>query len=125
MDYVVMLVFEDVGKLDAILEALCEVGVTGATIIESTGLHRRRTKRVHIALRFNFEHLGPLLERGNTTLLTLVDESMVEPCVAAIERVLGSLDQPNTGVLAAWPVPVVRGLVKQTDKTTCAAGEAD
>ncbi len=124
MNYVVMLVFEDIDKLDAILDALCRVGVGGATIIESTGLHRRRSKKAHIPLRFNFEHLAPLMERGNCTLMTLVDESVVESCVAAIEQVLGSLDQPNTGVLAAWPASIVRGLTKQSDRTTCTGKEA-
>lgn len=120
-----MVVFEDVGKLDALLEALCAIGVGGATIVESTGLHRRRAKKVHVPLRFNFEQLGPLLERSNCTLFTLVDESLVEQCTAAVEKVLGDLDQPNTGVLAAWPAPFVRGLVKQTSQTTCAGEEAE
>lgn len=125
MNYVVMLVFEDIDKLDAILDALCTIGAGGVTIVESTGLHRRRAKKVHIPLRFNFEHLGPLMERGNCTLFTLVDESLVEPCVAAIEKVLGDLDQPNTGVLAAWPAPLVRGLAKQANQTTCPVQEVD
>lgn len=122
MNYMVMIVFEETKKLDALLEALCSVGISGATIIESTGLHRRRRK--HVAMRFNFEQLGTLMEQSNYTLFTVVDESLVEPCVAAVEKVLGCLDQPNTGVLAAWPVPMVRGLVKSSVHTTCANKES-
>jgi len=125
MNYMLMVVFEDTGKLDALLEALCAIGVGGATIIESSGLHRRRAKKAHIPLRFNFEQLGPLLERSNYTLFTLVEESLVEASIAAIEKVLGDLNRPNSGVLAAWPVPLVRGLSKQTTHTTCADQEVE
>lgn len=117
----VMVVFEETRKLDALLEALCNAGIGGATIIESTGLHRRRRK--HVAMRFNFEQLGTLMEQSNYTLFTVVDESLVEACIAAVEKVLGDLNQPNTGVLAAWPVPLVRGLVKSSTHTTCADKE--
>ncbi len=125
MNYMLMVVFEDTGKLDALLEALCAVGVSGATIVESTGMHRRQAKKAHIPLRFNFEQLGPMLERSNYTLFTLVEESLVEASIAAIERVLGDLSRPNSGVLAAWPVPLVRGLSKHPPHITCADQEVE
>lgn len=122
MNYMVMFVLEEVGKLDDVLEALCAAGVSGVTIIESTGLHRKRGKRAHIPMRFNFEQLGPEFEQGNHTLFMLVpDEDLVGRCIEAIEAVVGDFSAPNTGVLAAWPVPLVRGLPKdRTHQTTCA-----
>jgi len=125
MTYMIMLVLEDMSKLDDVLDALYAAGVSGATIIESTGLHRSRAKRVHIPLRFDFEQLGPMLERSNYTLFALVqDEGLVERCIEAIEAVVGDFSAPNTGVLAAWSVPVVRGVPKlQTGPTTCADTE--
>lgn len=57
------------------------------------------------------------MERGNYTLLALVeDESAVERCIAALEAVVGDLPEPHTGVLAAWPVPIVRGVSKARDR---------
>jgi nitrogen regulatory protein P-II 1 len=125
MNYMVMLVLEDMSKLDDVLDALCDAGVSGATVIESTGLHRSRFKRVHVPLRFDFEQLGSILERSNYTLYAVVqDESLVERCIEAIEAVVGDFSAPNTGVLAAWPLPLVRGVPKlQAGLSTCAAKE--
>ena len=39
-----MLVLDDINQLDAVLDGWQAVGVTGATIFNSTGLHRRRAQ---------------------------------------------------------------------------------
>jgi len=44
------------------------------------------------------------------------DEDTVQRCIAAVESIVGSLDEPNTGVLAAWPAPIVRGVVKRREE---------
>jgi hypothetical protein len=38
------------------------------------------------------------------------NESLVYACVSAIEKVVGDLDEPNTGVIAAWPLSFVKGV---------------
>lgn len=115
--YAVMYVLDDPDRLDEVLNAWQEAGVGGVTIIESCGIYRRRARRQHIPLRFGFEQLADRLERGNYTLLALVeDESIVERCIAAVEAVVGNLDEPNTGVLAAWPVPIVRGAARRREE---------
>ncbi len=112
--FMVMYVLDNPDKLDAVLEAWDAVGVGGVTIIESSGIFRQQTKRRRIPMRFGFEHLIERAERGNYTLITLVeDEDIVERCTAAVEQVVGDLSEPNTGVLAAWPLAVVRGLPKR------------
>ncbi len=115
--HIVMYVLDDPDKLDAVLEAWDAVGVGGVTIIESSGIHRRQEKQHRrIPIRFGFEQLAERNERGNYTLLTMVQgEAVVEQCVAAVERVVGDLSEPNTGVLAAWPLAVVRGIPKRRD----------
>jgi len=53
----------------------------------------------------------------NYTLLTIVeDEATVHRCIEAVESIVGSLDEPNTGVLAAWPAPIVRGVVQRREE---------
>lgn len=104
--FMVMAVINDPDQLDAVLEAWAEHGVTGATIVESTGLHRRRK---HVAMRYAFaDHL---VETGNVTLFVAVqDEEMVKACLAAVESVVGDLNSPNTGVLMAWPIAISKGI---------------
>jgi len=114
--HMVMYVLDDPDKLDAVLEAWDALGVGGVTIIESSGIRRRQVKRKRIPMRFGFEHLVESNERGNFTLMTLVEgEAVVEQCVEAVERVVGNLSEPNTGILAAWPLAVVRGIPKRRD----------
>ena len=53
--FMVMLVLDDCNCLDAVLDAWDQIGIDGVTIIESTGIQRRRTLRARIPLRFDFE----------------------------------------------------------------------
>lgn len=106
--YMIMLVLDDPGKLDKVLEAWAEVGVRGATIVESTGMHRR--VRQHIPMRYAFQDTS-LQERGNYTLFVIVpDEDLVAACLQATESMVGDLDEPNTGVFSAWPLTTVKGV---------------
>ena len=50
-------------------------------------------------------------EVNHYTLFTIVPkEAQVYACVSAIEKVVGDLDEPNTGVVAAWPLSFVKGV---------------
>jgi hypothetical protein len=50
-------------------------------------------------------------EFGNYTLLAIVrGEATAQQCLAAAEGVVGDLDGPNTGVLAAWPLALIKGV---------------
>ena len=114
MMYAIIFVLDDPDRLDAVLDAWRDVGVGGITIIESSGIHRRKTRGKRIPMRFGFEQLAERLERDNYTLFALVDdESAVQRCLEAAEAVVGNLQGPNTGVLAAWPVPIIGGLPKR------------
>lgn len=110
--YMIMLVLDNPNQLDALLTAWDGVGVRGATIIESTGIHRLR--HAHVPMRYVFTSPGPV-EEGHLTLFVIVEsEALVQSCLAATERITGDLDGPDTGVFAAWPLAIVKGLpVKQ------------
>ncbi len=112
--YMVMLVLDVADRLDAVLDAWDAAGVRGATIAETTGVHRRRVRRGHVAARYALGGMGPTGEEGNYTLWAIVpDEETARRCLAAAEGVIGDLDGPNTGVLAAWPLAVVKGVSRQ------------
>jgi nitrogen regulatory protein PII len=107
--FMVMFVLDNVDYLDEVLEKWSELGVTGATIIESSGLHRRQQQR--IPMRFNYSGEGVTEEIGNITLFTIVlDKGMIEKCLEAAESVVGDLDAPNTGVFSAWPLMATKGV---------------
>jgi hypothetical protein len=106
--YMIMLVLDDPDQLGAVLEAWERVGIRGATIVESTGIHRLRRKNV--SMRYLFQSSG-LAEEGHLTLFVIVEgEALVQNCLKATEQIVTDLDGPNTGVFAAWPLAFVRGV---------------
>ncbi|MCC7129638.1 MAG: hypothetical protein IT297_04490 [Anaerolineae bacterium] len=112
MMYMVMMVLDDPNRLDEMLDAWETVGVSGVTIIESTGINRRRRQRLAgSVLMAGFNRLISSSDESHFTLFVIVpDESLVQACLEAAEKVVGDFDQPNTGVLAAWPVSYVKGV---------------
>lgn len=105
--YMIMFVLDDTDQLDRLLAAWEDAGIRGATIVESTGIHRLRRKNV--PMRYLFQTSG-LVEEGHLTLFVIVDnEQQVQDCLKATELAIGDLHQPDTGVFAAWPLAILRG----------------
>ncbi len=108
--YMVMFVLDDPARLAAVIDAWTAIGISGATIVESTGIFRQRLARRQVHARYAFVG-GATNEFGNFTLFAIVpDEATARQCLAAVEGILGDLDGPNTGVLAAWPLALVKGV---------------
>ncbi len=109
--YMVMFILDDPDRLDAVLDAWASVGVSGITILESCGVYRRRFVRQQVSARYSFEGLGPTREFGNYTLFAIVpNEDVARRCLAVVEELVGDLDGPHTGVLAAWPLALIKGV---------------
>ena len=106
--FMVFLVLDNPDQLEAVLQAWDGAGIRGATIIESTGIHRQLRRL--IPMRYVFQSAGSE-EEGHLTLLAIVEtQAVVDACLLATETVTGDLDGPNTGVFASWPLTTVKGL---------------
>lgn len=109
--YMVFLVLDDPARLDAVLQAWEEAGINGATIVESTGFRRRRKGEGRVPTRYTFGHTSGFTEEGHYTFFIVVpDEATARLCLEATEKVVGDLNEPNTGILAAWPLSFIKGL---------------
>ena len=109
--FMIMFVIDDPSKLDALLDAWQKVGVDGATIVESSGLHRRRATTVGARYSFGFPRVVERVKAGHFTLLVAVqDETMVQACLDAAETITGNLHDPQTGFFAAWPLYTAKGM---------------
>ena len=117
--YMVMFVLDDPNLLDDVLDAWEAIGVRGVTFVESSGINRRRAQRVGAPFMLGFHRLMDDDARvGHFTLFTIVEtEETVQACIKAAERIVGDLNEPNTGVLAAWPLPIVKGAPRQAPHT--------
>lgn len=115
--YGVMFVLDDQELLSGVLDAWQKAGITGATVLDSTGMHRIQACRVRLHARFDFARIADeCRERHNTIFAVLADMDMVDKCLAATESVVGDLSHPDTGIFTAWPLAVVKGLPKQGDE---------
>ncbi len=113
--FMVLLVVDQIDLCDAVMEAWQEAGAPGITMLESTGLHRRRALRDDVGLMPSLDSLFAAKEYSHRTLFTVVpDEAMVEKVVRAAQKVLGDLEQPYTGILVVLPVYRVYGLRKKS-----------
>ena len=111
--YMVMFVLQDADRLDQVLDAWRAVGVTGVTIFESIGAYTRKQKQRLVGARYAFG-IGKgatQFEAGSYTLLAIVpDEEIVRGCITAAESVVGDLNEPNNGVVAAWQLDITKGI---------------
>lgn len=108
----VMFVLDNPQYLEAVLDAWRAVGVTGVTIIESSGMNRAHLRRP-LGARYVFGALNEAsrVKMEHYTLFAIVpDEAMVRACLEAAEHIVGDLNGPNNGVLASWELSLVKGV---------------
>lgn len=115
--YMVMFVLDDPHQLDDVLNAWDAIGVSGVTIIESTGINRRRrAQQVGTAFMAGINRLMSSEQEGHYTLFVIVqNRDMVMACQRAAEAIVGNLNDPHTGVLAAWQLDVVAGVPQREE----------
>lgn len=116
--YMLMLVLDDPQYLDDVLDAWDGIGVSGVTFIESSGINRRRMARQVGALFMEGINrlIGNEEESHYTLFVILPHEGVVQDCLEAVENIVGNLDGPNTGVMAAWPLAFVKGVPPEVKK---------
>jgi nitrogen regulatory protein P-II 1 len=112
----ILFVLHDPEKLVPLLNAWTEAGVSGATVLFSTGLgriHQSTKLRDDLPLMPSLEDFLPHPERLSRTIFSMVDdEGVIEKVVAATEEIVGDLGEPDRGLLMVLPVGKVYGLRK-------------
>ncbi len=116
MPNLLVLVLDDPDRCPDVLDAWEGAGVTGVTILESTGQARmRRAIRDDLPLMPSLRDLLAGTELHHRTLFSVVaDEEILERAIAATERTIGDLNTHHTGVLFVVPVTRVLGLTRQS-----------
>lgn len=116
--FLILFVLHNAEMLEEVLDAWEETGVSGVTILHSSGLGRVRQGhglRDDLPLIPSLKSLFEHEESFSRTLFTVItNETLIEKIVAATEKVVGNLTQPETGLLVVMPVMQVYGLNKQT-----------
>ncbi|HSH46146.1 MAG TPA: hypothetical protein VK966_09835 [Longimicrobiales bacterium] len=96
-------------KVDEVLTGFLDLGITGATVLNSEGMGRLLSHDVPI-----FAGLQTLTSRErpqNQTIFSVIDtEEKAEGAIALLQEVCGDLSNPATGIAFTIPVNRVAGL---------------
>lgn len=104
----VVIVLNRTEHLEDLLTGFLEVGVSGATVLDSVGMGRILSHDVPIfaGLRSAFPGASP----GNKTIFAVAPPDLVDDILAVVEDVCGSFDDPGSGLVFVLPVESSWGL---------------
>ena len=108
-----MYVLSHVEKLQTLLKEFNEAGISGATIIDSSGMGRELSERDEFSI---FGSMRALIDQNNKTTKTLfmvVEDDEVKKVEKVIEKVIGDLSKPDQGILFTLPLDYVKGYKKK------------
>jgi len=101
-------------KLEEVLEGYLEVGITGATIIDSLGMGHILSTEVPIFA--GFQSLFSAASAYNKTIMSVIREpDKIEEALDMIEEVCGKLGTAGVGIAFTVDVSHVRGLMSELE----------
>lgn len=102
-----VVILDQPSLLDPLLTGFLDVGVQGATVIESRGMGSIVRQEMPI-----FAGLAGLFPEatGSRLVLSVLPAARVEEAARVIEQVVGDLDRPNSAIYFTVPVSRFRGL---------------
>ncbi|MFQ5645465.1 MAG: P-II family nitrogen regulator [bacterium] len=111
MSQILFLVLNKEEYLDDVLTAFVEADITGATIINSSGMGRVLATDVPIFASLRQAMTGKLSTSPyNKTIFTVVkDDEQLNTFIELLKDII-DLDTPGTGLLFVLPVTMVKGL---------------
>ena len=115
--YLLVNVLEHSGQLSAIMEQFAKIGITGSTVLDSTGMGRvlMRT-RATLPVMEQINKVTTDLESSNKTILTVIkNRDRLNEAIKVVKSLCGDLSQPGKGILFTLPLDMVEGLSEVDD----------
>lgn len=113
------IVLNEVKYLDDILDSFVEIGVKGATILDSQGMGSAITNSGRGKEPF-FGGIRSFIENSrpyNKTIFAVIeDEVLLEKTVKTVKSILGDIYEPGVGMLFTMPVGNIYGMKQTLDK---------
>lgn len=110
---ILVIVLNKTEYLDEILDAFVEIGLTGATIIDSQGMGSAMTDvnntngPFYGVLKTMFDDSRPY----NKTIFTVIkDEQLLEKAVDTVKGIIGDIHQPGVGIMFSLPLGNTYGM---------------
>ena len=100
--------------LDDILTGFVDIGIQGATVIDSRGMGQILTSDVPIFA--GLKDMMPGGNIGNYLIMSVVESQQVDKAVALINEICGELENDGSGIAFSIPVRSVYGFNKTNTK---------
>lgn len=114
MPQLISLVIHDCSKCDELVHAWVEAGITGLTMLDSSGLSQHVSRQDisdDIPLFPSIRRMLKETEYNSRTVFSVVaDDFDLDGLLEVTEGILGRLSEPETGILFVTPVTQVFGL---------------
>lgn len=100
-------------KLNQVLEGFLDIGIKGATVLESTGMGQSILDCEIPVVSGLRKLLFTKTRAHNVTIFSVVSsEEKVQEAIKTVENVVGELGNPGTGIVFAFPLEVVKGVME-------------
>ena len=112
--YLLVNVLERSEQLPTIMEQFAKIGITGSTVIDSTGMGRvlMRT-RATLPVMQQINKVTTDLESSNKTILTVIKEKQrLDKAIKIVKSLCGDLGQPGKGILFTLPLDRIEGVTE-------------
>lgn len=109
---ILFLVLNEVEYLDDILDAFVDVGVKGATILDSQGMGSALSDGgKNLPFIGSLRNLLNEARPYNKTIFTVIeDDEILEDAVKAVKEILGDMDKPGVGLMFTLPIGKIYGM---------------
>ncbi len=106
----IVIILNKIELLEDLLSALLEIGISGATVIDSNGMGKIITTQIPIfaGLSDAFPGTSPM----NKTIFIVLEENQIENVEIVLNEVCGSFNESGAGIYFCVPIDFVRGYRK-------------
>ncbi len=115
--HVLFLVLNKTNYLDDILSTFVDIGVKGATILDSQGMASAIANNLERQVPL-FGSLKSFLDNSrpyNKTVFTVIeDEELLNKAIQSVKNIVGDINQPGIGLMFSIPIGRVYGLQSNT-----------
>lgn len=110
---VLFIVLNEIDLIDEILDEFVEIGVRGATILDSQGMGSAITNSGKGTDPF-FGSIRSFLDNSrpyNKTIFTVIeDEELLNNAIDSVKQIVGDINKPGVGMMFTVPIGKVYGM---------------
>ena len=112
--FLLVVVLNHEEKLNEVLNKFLEIGIKGATVVESTGMGQSILDCEVPLIGGLRRAISKQCRPNNVTIFSVVkDRGKIEEAVNLVEGSTGQLDNPGVGIAFALPLEYAKGIVTE------------